>query len=285
MAGKVFLLGVGCQKGATSWVSRYLRNHEAVDMGFAKEYHIFDALYVQSLREFRVRVEREATSILEGGTVDSDRAWSIFKKLEFFHRPESYIDYFDYLAMRNHEVRLVGDITPSYAALPESAFRWLREGLTARGFTVRVLFIMRDPVDRVCSSVRFGRKRSKHASKKSLSEEVNERYSTKAQRLRTEYQHTIRNLESVFSSEELHFAFYESLFSATSIMQVMRFLDLTYYEPDFEVRVNASQEDEVVPDVILKDVANYYTDTYMFVAQRYGAEAVRRLWPSYSMLE
>ena len=42
---KDFILGVGCQKGATTWLRRQLNKHETCDFGFRKEYHVFDVLY------------------------------------------------------------------------------------------------------------------------------------------------------------------------------------------------------------------------------------------------
>ena len=40
---KVFILGVGCQKGGTTWLHKQLDKHPNVNMGFTKEYHVFDA--------------------------------------------------------------------------------------------------------------------------------------------------------------------------------------------------------------------------------------------------
>ena len=42
---KDFILGVGCQKGATSWLRENLNKHKTCNFGFKKEYHLFDVLY------------------------------------------------------------------------------------------------------------------------------------------------------------------------------------------------------------------------------------------------
>ena len=49
---KVFLLGVGCQKGGTTWLHGQLAKHPEVDLGFTKEYHIFDALHIDDMKYF-----------------------------------------------------------------------------------------------------------------------------------------------------------------------------------------------------------------------------------------
>jgi hypothetical protein len=41
---KIFILGVGAQKGGTTWLHRQLNNNKNIDLGFRKEYHIFDAI-------------------------------------------------------------------------------------------------------------------------------------------------------------------------------------------------------------------------------------------------
>ncbi len=45
MNGKIFILGVGCQKGGTTWLYHQFAKHSSIDMGDVKEYHVFDALH------------------------------------------------------------------------------------------------------------------------------------------------------------------------------------------------------------------------------------------------
>ena len=40
----VFLLGTGCQKGGTAWLHDYLGSSAETDLGFMKEYHVWDRL-------------------------------------------------------------------------------------------------------------------------------------------------------------------------------------------------------------------------------------------------
>ena len=49
---KNFILGVGCQKGGTTWLHQQLNKSKNTDMGFLKEYHVFDALYVPECQGF-----------------------------------------------------------------------------------------------------------------------------------------------------------------------------------------------------------------------------------------
>ena len=58
MAG-TFLLGVGCQKGGTAWLHRYLEGSPQCDPGFRKEYHVWDALDLPAGRLARERIEKQ----------------------------------------------------------------------------------------------------------------------------------------------------------------------------------------------------------------------------------
>ena len=76
MAG-TFLLGVGCQKGGTAWLHRYLEASPQCDPGFRKEYHVWDSLDLPSGKLARERIESQ------GG-----------QRAEFLHDPDRYFDYF-----------------------------------------------------------------------------------------------------------------------------------------------------------------------------------------------
>ena len=54
-----FLLGVGCQKGGTAWMHRYLEASPQCDPGFRKEYHVWDALDLPAGRLARERIEKQ----------------------------------------------------------------------------------------------------------------------------------------------------------------------------------------------------------------------------------
>ena len=44
---KTFILGVGSQKGGTTWLHRQLTSNATVDLGHKKEYHVFDSIELQ----------------------------------------------------------------------------------------------------------------------------------------------------------------------------------------------------------------------------------------------
>ena len=109
---KVFILGVGAQKSGTTWLHQYLQRHPNANMGFAKEYHIFDALYVNEVgirkKWFQDRISKFSNPLTR--MTESD----IFTA-KFLSNTEFYFDYFEMLANSRTDTILTGDITPSYA--------------------------------------------------------------------------------------------------------------------------------------------------------------------------
>ena len=67
----VFLLGTGCQKGGTAWLHDYLGSSTETDLGFMKEYHVWDRLDLdEDVNEVPVGEPGEicvAGSLLAGG--------------------------------------------------------------------------------------------------------------------------------------------------------------------------------------------------------------------------
>jgi hypothetical protein len=52
-----FVLGVGAQKAGTSWLHRQLTKSPFVNMGFTKEYHVWDAIFCELAAEFRATLK------------------------------------------------------------------------------------------------------------------------------------------------------------------------------------------------------------------------------------
>ena len=279
---KTFILGVGCQKGGTSWLYQYLNTIPVVDMGFMKEYHIFDAIYVDECKRFSDNAFWQLKQAANIGNVQAVHPATL-KLVEFYQDTTKYFEYFDSLYYESDEVRVVGDITPSYSALPVKALEFIKSGLEAKGFKVKVIFFMRDPFDRVWSHARMIRKRKlknnpgyrlNHSEKELLA-----LYDTVPFQIRTRYEKTIVNLESVFDIDDIHYEFYEDLFNEDSIKQITSFLSIPYLKPDFKEKVNASPDnDAAISDSVVIDIVDYYRATYLFVIEKFGAEKVKDLW-------
>src|SRR5436305_1807995 len=148
-------LCIGAQKAGTSWLYANLTQHPSVWMPPIKELHFFNHLYVPENRNWTV-------GHLRKGAADSIR-WHIA------HAASIDFSYVKYLCevvtadpfteawyrrlfdRRGAAGKLLGDITPEYSTLPIEGVRYVRGLLGA----VKIIYIVRDPVDRASSQIRM----------------------------------------------------------------------------------------------------------------------------------
>ena len=166
-ARRTFLLGLGCEKGGTTWLYDYLERHPQVASGFSKEYHVLNAHFLASGRALQERRIARVRRLIAGlrrvpGQRRAQRLEGLAAMLAQRERQRAlaadlgaYVDYFAGLADAAPDTRLVCDITPLYACLDAAALAEVRARLEAAGFEVRVIFIMRDPIERAFSSYRM----------------------------------------------------------------------------------------------------------------------------------
>ena len=284
-APKAFLLGVGAQKAGTTWLSDYLRSRPDTNMGMTKEYRIFDSLHVPISKRFLDDRIAEALQHLTADPPLSLGGSNIFKYLDFLQNPDAYFVYFFRLIRSDPHSFLTGDITPNYCGLPVPIFQMIREKLLQYGFLPKVVFLMRDPVERCLSAVRMNLKidgqvaDAKTEERLLLSVHTSERYE-----IATRYDKTITALESVFSKNEIYYAFYESLFTEPTIRSLCDFLGRPYLEAQFDKMVNVSRTSNQINNTAKQTVFNHYKDVYRFITRHFPHVNLPALWTFYGDL-
>ena len=291
---KLFILGVGCQKGGTTWLRAQLAKHPSINMGFVKEYHIFDALYLEDCKHhLEKKLDRLNLLIARNELVpikEKKHAY-LLKLIDFYRDTKNYFDYFDYLFCKSQSTIAVGDITPSYACLPTEAFEHIKSQAEERGFKVKVIFLMRDPVERIWSLIRMRRrnklereqeKNPRFALKYNEQDQLLKNFQSKNVAPKTRYENTISNLDSVFNSNDIYYGFYETLFSEESIEKIEDFLGIRSLDCNLERRYNAAPKTgiDLNPDVYRK-IADYFRDTYTVCNSRFDTS---RIWKGYDYL-
>ncbi len=283
---KTFLLGVGCQKGGTTWLHDYLQGSNEADLGFLKEYHVFDALDLDSSKTFRKQARADARKALNKQAMPGEKRSNALRRLQFLVDQESYFDYFHYLLLRDPRIRLTADITPAYAGLSAGRLAHIRDGFARRDVSVKVVFLMRDPFERIWSAVRMGyrkhREKDPEASllKRPEEERLLEIYAKSPQDIRTRYDQTIRSVEQVFPAGDIHYEFYETLFTPEAVSRICSFLEIDLVPADFGKSVNASPKSENVSDRAKDEVMQYYRVVYDALAAKFGTETICTVWPN-----
>ena len=261
-----FLLGVGAQKAGTSWLHDQLHRRSDADFGFLKEYHVFDALELENFASFR---PKRPTPL----------KWRTWRRARFIARPERYFDYFA-SRLKPPQIRLTGDITPSYAGLSAESYRRIKQAFAQRGVRTRAVFIMRDPVERFLSQQRMQlRKRGlltpaheiEHLHKASLK-------LVKRESSRSDYPATLDALRDGFAASELFIGLYETLFTEANHRALCHCLGIPEQIPDRSHRVNASQATTSVPPELLQRLSQHFTPLVRAVQERCPELKVEQHW-------
>lgn len=275
-----FLLGVGCQKGGTAWMHRYLESSPQVDPGFRKEYHVWDGLDLPLGGPVRARVAqqaRRAGRALEAGEpADGDA----LRRALFYADPEAYFDYFESLLRRDPATRLTADITPAYAELSRERLAAIRDGFARRGVRAVAVYLMRDPVERIWSAVRMDRQRAGDDAPGVAAGYVPHAATRPMYADRTRYDLTMANLDAVFG-DDVFYGFYERLFDHGTLAELCAFLGIDFHQPDFDRHVNVSPKSEAtLPDEAVRAVVEQLPQVYAAVAARFPDVDLAALWPS-----
>lgn len=269
MNEKRFVLGIGAQKAATTWLYHYMRKQDAIDMGGMKEYGGLIRRYdgtVDAIRKLR-RV-RSRDDLLR---------WRMRGSLPF------YIDYFT-KKVSAPGIHTTGDITPQYSLLDESVLRSVQKGFASRGIRVRPIFVMRDPVERCWSAFRMNletadgdtiRFRNRSMSFLEYCMETN------FQGLTT-YHKTLERCESIFPQEDMFIGFYETLFSEAEIERLSAWLGVPASHSQTSRKRNASVSIREIPPKDRASVAAHFRDVYEAIGEKYPE--IRSIWDGFRSL-
>ena len=280
---KLFVLGVGAQKGGTAWLHGYLAASPGTDMGALKEYHVWDVLTLPGANPYDMRgargAKRAATAFLARLAGGGMPAGALRRRLQ--RDPEAYFDYFaERLAAPG--IRITGDITPAYAGLSAETLARIRDGFAARGIGMRAVFLMRDPVERILSAARMARRRElKIAGRRAPPSDaaaLEAAFATPGARMRTRYDLTCAALDATLPAGCIHYGLFETLFTPAGIAGLAAFLDLPARAEAGGEKVNANSRYEPVPEALLARVRAEYADVYSYCARRFPQ--TRELWRS-----
>ena len=267
-ATPVFLLGVGAQKAGTTWLYHQLSKSPSCNLGFTKEYHIWDAVYAPVVvgRPYRVPV------------VKPEPTEAAFRRL-MQTVGGVYEHYFRQLI--TDQVRLVGDITPSYCTLDVNAYRNIKRRLESVGFRMKVVYLMRDPVERAWSALRMVQRQRLKAGEAIADEALlalfSDFYRNAPQSYRGNYPRTVTALRQCFDSDDLFIGFYETLFEPATLSALSAFLDVDLRHADVEERVNVSKPIPLPTD-LRRACQAFHREVYAFCHAQFPV--TRQLWPA-----
>ena len=220
-----FILGLGFQKCGTSWLYSYLQKSSKFDGGDLKEYHIWDAIDIPLLSYNKVERPGLISSVLDK---------SNYLRYRMQTNNESYFDYFE--SIFSSTVNITGDITPSYSGLQKSRLSSIYSEFNEREIDCKAILLLRDPVDRIKSAVRYNLDRGNYdegikIGETDFLESLEQYYKTEHCTIRTRYNETIELVRGVFDEEDIYIGIYEEMFDSEKIDSVSNFVGI---EPKYD---------------------------------------------------
>jgi len=266
LSKRKFLLGVGAHKAGTTWLHYYLHNHPQVYMSPVKEMHFFGNRFEPedrwTLSHFRRRIQGRKEKAGEKGQTFS----ALHARIRMGGNMKSYRRFF---RRRVTDEPVFGEITPAYSMLDVKELEFAR----SRFDQIRIIFLMRNPVDRLWSHMRFS---EDFDTLEQLEGRLDGILQKPAYAERIDYAQTIKNLKQVFTPNELHFEFYDDLFTEPAVQRLCRFLEVDYMPANFRKRLNVSIKAPLSP-LLRPDVIRMLRKQYEFVIGNF-AEAVPQSW-------
>lgn len=254
---KTFVFGIGAPKCGTTWLHAYLKKSRGFQPAFTKELHIWDAVFIPAHHRFRVP---EGVPILNPIQL---------MRREMQRHASAYFDYFASL-LRPETITHTADITPSYCGLTADQIRFVYNEMKSRGVSVKIVFLMRDPVERCWSMVRmfrkdpYLRKVNNYLDYTQSESDLLRQYAlTENAMVRTNYQKTLRAInESGVSPQDVYIGFYESMFDRRNVENLSAFLNVEAQVDFANVHVHSSPKSSEISPGVLDEVALIYEDTY-----------------------
>lgn len=258
--GATMLYGVGAQKAGTSWLFDCLRQSPACHTLPTKELHYFDVLYAASeaghLKDRVAQLRRTVDSLTDSSDPDNRarlRRIQILTDRLSIHaaKPGNHRPYVKHMLNGYKKQKFICDFTPSYSVLDTDGFKQMNSIGSAK-----FIFILRDPVARMWSQIRmaiatahpklegpaFEAKCAAHAKDMHAVRDLSKIG-------RADYARTMSALEAAVPADQIHYAFYEELFSQTSVDAICAFLDIDAVPANTEEKVNLGRSGTLPADV------------------------------------
>lgn len=279
LEGKKFLVGIGASKCGTSWLYRYLQSLPEVTVSPLKEVHFFDRKHSKHAIEPIDAMSLKRVEQYLGAKVDlvkqlerNPHFQASIDRLQMMYDDNAYLSHF----ARISEVttKTLVDITPAYAVIGESGFREMQHYCNSQNALLNIVFIMRDPVDRLWSQLRHTQQRNPDVD---VANEWSDMICDQTIIKRADYRATIEALDEVFPQYQVSYLFYENLFSKETHREICGIADAEFKPADADTRQNETTVKLPISNEIVERFHELLEPQYRFCKQRFG-DALPTAW-------
>jgi len=271
-------LCIGAQKAATSWLYLTLVEHPDIWMPPIKELHYFDHLYVPENRGWtHEHIKQGARNAIKWHVTSADYVDLAYVN---YLSDVALVDVFSeswyerVFARPGAKGKVLGDITPEYCTLPCEGIEYVK---TLLG-NVKLIYIIRDPVDRALSQIRMTADRQYGDDVHKLKERHwREAVDKTPVTNRGDYKNYIPNWLDVFGAENMLFIPFgmirhdprQVMGTVEQFLGVPRFKG--YSSPDKPVHVTKKTK---IPERVLEPLMGELHQQREFLRSNFGAEFV-----------
>jgi len=153
-------LCIGVQKAATSWLWVQLRSHPDVWMPPVKELHFFDHLFVPENRKWTGwHIKTHVGKTIKWHRENGKDSGPYFDYLQGLLGEDMFTEewYRRAYSLPAAKTKMTGDITPEYCMIERKGVEYVRNLLG----DIKIVIMVRDPVDRALSQIRMNAKNQK----------------------------------------------------------------------------------------------------------------------------
>ncbi|GAB5448601.1 sulfotransferase [Gymnodinialimonas sp.] len=280
LAGKTFLVCIGAAKCGTSWLHSYFAGLPGMAVSPLKELHFFNAKFgahamgdmeALAIKRVGLHLNRDGNPV-ETLLKSADYQASV-DRMQMIYDDNAYFSHFARLS--GPATRTLCDVTPAYSVLGLNGFTYMRDFFaTQPDLRLRLVYILRDPVDRLWSQLRHLQEVNPASAATTRWAEAIRSPSVLA---RADYAGTIDDLEITFPPDDVLYLFYEDLFTVPALQRLCAFADVPYQPGDTDQRQNRTRVDTPLPDDAKAAFREVLAGQYAFCRERFG-EAVPASW-------
>lgn len=274
LAGKTCLICVGGTKCATSWLHSYLGGLPGVAASPLKELHFFNRRFSRNaLSDMDLFAIRRMGLYLSQGDdpVGTLRTAAVVRaavdRVQMIYDDNAYFGHFARIS--GPDTRVLCDTTPAYSAMGAEGFAYMRAFCETQDLRVKVLFVMRDPVERLWSQLR-------HMQQQTIVEDAaavwQRALASGPVMARGDYRATVSALDSCFAPEDLLYLFTESLADPPTLARLCDFAGVGYRPADTARRQNETTVTTDLPAAARAAFNQALAPQYAFCRARFGAE-------------
>lgn len=273
LAGKTFLVCIGATKCGTSWLHSYLATVPGMVVSPLKELHFFDAKFgAHAMGDMEaLAIKRVGMHLARDGNpvetlLKSEDYQASVDRIQMIYDDNAYFSHFARLSRPSTQTFC--DLTPAYSVLGSSGFAYMRAFFaTQPALRLRLVYILRDPVDRLWSQLR-------HMQEINPASAATERWAdaigSPTILARSDYAGTIADLEMIFPPKDVLYLFYEDLFAEPALRRLCAFADVPYQPGDTEQRQNRTKVEAALPDDARAAFLDVLSGQYAFCRDRFG---------------